>query len=99
MYQKRTQSRSSYRPRRFGSGSRPPSRGRSQHKGQYIDVSRFIQKAVITEEVVEFKPEHHFADFQIQESLKKNIAAKGYVLPTPIQDRAIPHVLRGEDVV
>ncbi len=33
------------------------------------------------------------------EILKKNILAKGYENPTPIQDRAIPHILRGEDVV
>jgi len=66
---------------------------------QYIDVSKFINKAVITEEVVNFVPEHAFADFKINEQLKKNIEAKGYKAPTPIQDRAIVHVLRGEDVV
>ena len=62
-------------------------------------MSRFINKAVITEEVDIFKPEHNFADFAIDAHLKKNIVAKGYSTPTPIQDRAIPHILRGEDVV
>ncbi len=46
-----------------------------------------------------FVPEHKFADFAIDSRLKKNIIDKGYVLPTPIQDRAINHILRGEDVV
>ena len=66
--------------------------------GERIDVSRFINKAVITETTEHFKPEHHFMDFAIDEHLKKNILAKGYFEPTPIQDRAIPHVLHGEDV-
>jgi ATP-dependent RNA helicase RhlE len=65
----------------------------------FNDVSRFINKAVITEQVEHFVPEHQFIDFAIEDALKKNIVAKGYVTPTPIQDRSIPHVLRGADVV
>ncbi|MDO8552071.1 MAG: DEAD/DEAH box helicase [bacterium] len=76
-----------------GFGSRGGARG-----GERIDISRFINKAVITETTEHFKPEHHFMDFAIDEHLKKNILAKGYFEPTPIQDRAIPHVLNGEDV-
>jgi ATP-dependent RNA helicase RhlE len=63
------------------------------------DLTKLINKAEITEKVEHFVPEHQFIDFQIDERLKKNIVAKGYSLPTPIQDRAIPHILRGEDVV
>lgn len=40
-----------------------------------------------------------FADFQIAPLIKANIAAKGYVSPTPIQDQAIPAVLSGRDVI
>ena len=84
----------SYAPKgRGGFGGRGGGRG-----GERIDVSRFINKAVITETTDHFKPEHHFMDFAIDEHLKKNILAKGYFEPTPIQDRAIPHVLNGEDV-
>jgi ATP-dependent RNA helicase RhlE len=94
----------------FGSkpfGGRPLSRyskpfGRPQGKrfgGQFIDSSRFINKAVITEKVEHFVPEHAFIDFAIDENLKKNIVTKGYVTPTPIQDKSIPHILRGSDVV
>ncbi len=78
---------------------RRPRAGRGGHAGQYIDESRFINKAVVTETQEIFVPEHKFADFAITDALKKNIEAKGYVEPTPIQDHAIPHVLRGHDVV
>ncbi len=85
--------RKQFRPRQSGG----PRRGGP--KGQFIDPKRFINKAIITEEVVDFKPEHKFEDFAIDASLKAAIKARGYVLPTPIQDRAIPHVLKGEDIV
>jgi superfamily II DNA/RNA helicase len=69
------------------------------HAGSNIHFSKFINKAVITEAAETFVSEHRFSDFAIDEKLKKNIADKGYLLPTPIQDRVIPHALRGEDIV
>ncbi len=88
---------------RFGGGRRPQRSGggRSGFKqSQFFDLNRFINKAVVVKESEErFIPEHAFTDFLIEESLKKNITKKGYVLPTPIQDRAIPHILQGRDVV
>lgn len=66
-------------------------------RGDRIDVSRFIQKAVKVEE----KPyvhKHTFADFSIDEKLYKNILKKGFANPRPIQDQAIPFVLKGKDV-
>lgn len=105
MYQKRPNSRGS----RFGSSQGRPSHGsnnrfqkrggRGAPGGERIDPSRFINKAVITEEVEHFVPEHQFTDFAIEDELKRAVVSKGYVTPTPIQDRAIPHVLKGLDVV
>ncbi len=80
-----------------GSGRNGGARGRG--KGQHIDISKFINKTVVTEEAIVFTPEHLFKDFHIEERLKANILAKGYNEPTPIQDRVIPHILHGEDVV
>ena len=74
-------------------------RGRGKRQGEKIDFSRFINKAVITEEVEVFKPEHQFQDFNIDARLKKSVVNKGYGDPTPIQDRAISHILKGEDLV
>lgn len=66
--------------------------------GERIDPSRFINKAIVVEEVERFIPEHKFVDFHIEQKLKQAIVAKGYDIPTPIQDRAIPHILQGADL-
>ena len=68
-------------------------------RGDHIDASRFINKAVITEEIDRFVPEHSFADFQVDNRLKQTIAAKVYIEPTPIQDRTIPYIIKGTDIV
>jgi superfamily II DNA/RNA helicase len=90
------------RPSRFGGfvkRGNGGSRGRGQNTGVNIHFSKFINKAVITEEVTKYIPEHLFKDFAIDERLKNNIISKGYIEPTPVQDKIIPHVLRGSDVV
>jgi len=101
-------SRPSFGGSRGGGRFGPPQRsfGRAGGKrfggpaGQRIDISKFISKAVVTTEAVtQFVPEHKFGDFQIDERLKANILIKGYSLPTPIQDRIIPYILKGNDVV
>ena len=87
--------------RGVGFGRRGPSRsgGRNRNTGESIDPMRFVNKAVITEEVEHFVPEHSFQDFKVESRLKQAIALKKYITPTPIQDRAIPHILNGLDVV
>ncbi len=89
--------RPSSRPR-FGRGQ-SFQRGGKRVQKSFSDLSKFINKAVITEEVENFIPEHKFVDFAVVDVLKKNIIEKGYESPTPIQDKAIPHILRGEDIV
>src|SRR3989344_1119306 len=42
---------------------------------------------------------HKFEDFAIDDVIKRNIANKNYVCPTPIQDQAIPAILAGEDII
>lgn len=85
-------------PSRFGNRGGQPKKGNV--RGERIDFSRFVNKAVVTtEEVENFVPEHTFQDFKIEEELKKAILARGYKDPTPIQDRTIPHILLGADLV
>src|SRR3569623_1537326 len=92
---------SSARPSFSRGGSRPSFNrgGRGAPKGDHIDVSRFINKAVITETAPTYQPAHAFADFNIDSKLKAAIASHGYTYPTPIQDKAIPHILMCQDVV
>ncbi|MFH1178356.1 MAG: DEAD/DEAH box helicase, partial [bacterium] len=63
------------------------------------EISKFTNKTVVTTEEPVFVPEYKFSDFNINLNLKKNIIARKYELPTPIQDKIIPHVLLGQDVV
>lgn len=46
-----------------------------------------------------YTPKHSFNDFSINEQLKKNVLSAGFTTPTPIQDQAIPEILKGRDVV
>lgn len=66
---------------------------------QALDVNLFINKAVITTEEVRYAPTHTFKDFHLDTRIVANIARKGYLAPTPIQDQAIPHIVAGTDVV
>ncbi|MDP3875287.1 MAG: DEAD/DEAH box helicase [bacterium] len=87
-------------PRKFNSkGYLPAGRQGYANRGVHINVSKFVNKAVISEEAERFVPEHSFIDFNLQGILKKNIQEKGYVTPTPIQDRAIPYISQGKDIV
>lgn len=102
------------RPASGGARGRRSSGGRSNSRPSYghqrrqnrgapksdrIDVARFINKTSVTEEIERFVPVHSFMDFDIDPRIKHNIGKKGYVTPTPIQDKAIPHVLEGRDIV
>lgn len=73
-------------------------RGPKKFSGEHIDVSRFINRATtIVEEV--YTPVHTFNDFKIDERLKERIAGRGYSIPSPIQDQAIPNALDGRDII
>lgn len=53
----------------------------------------------VTQEHVYVNKHASFNEYAIDEQLKKNISYKGYTLPTPIQDLAIPLILEGKDVI
>lgn len=90
------------RQRPFGGRRRPPhfrNRQKFFQKENGIDVRKFVNEAVMPEKQNEYKPKHTFNDFNLDIRIKQNIAMKGYRLPTPIQDNAIPDLLQGKDMV
>ncbi|MFA5020538.1 MAG: DEAD/DEAH box helicase [Patescibacteria group bacterium] len=96
---------SSRRRSASGGPNSRPIRGRAssgrgnRFSGQKINPELFVCKAEPIIKANPYEPKNSFADFVIDEQLKINITAKGYVTPTPIQDEAIPVVLEGTDVV
>lgn len=75
-------------------------RGNSRKgRGQYIDPSRFVKAAAPVIIGEEYVPTHSFSDFEANDLIKQNLAAKGFTSPTPIQDQAIPLGLAGKDVI
>ncbi len=81
-------------------GRRNFGRGRGKGpKSQRINEALFINKASLSNATYEYVPENTFADFDIDARLKQNVARRGFTKPTSIQDKTIPHMLRGEDVI
>ncbi|HSX00415.1 MAG TPA: DEAD/DEAH box helicase [Patescibacteria group bacterium] len=79
--------------RRSGGGGR--SKG---PRKDYIHPSRFVKVAnPVTE--ASFEAENQFPDFGMQPVLLANLARKGFVQPSAIQDQAIPHGMAGRDVI
>lgn len=98
------------KPRKGGFGKQGSNKPKSSHfKGQKpqrsarpvkkFDPSLFIKKVEEKTAAEAYKPKHAFTDFAIADQIKANIAAKGYVNPTPIQDQVIPLILEGKDVI
>lgn len=83
-------------------GSFKGGRNRNTRKGpmkKYIHPSKFINKATLPAEEEPYVSTHKFSDFPFGADLHHNIAQKGYITPSPIQDQAIPHIIEGRDVI
>lgn len=83
--------------RSYGSG--PRSGNYFKRNVKKLDTSLFIRKAKegIIEEL--FVSGIKFSHYNIVDKLKLNIAEHGYELPTEIQDKVIPEVLAGRDII
>jgi superfamily II DNA/RNA helicase len=54
---------------------------------------------VVSAPVASYNPVLKFTELAVDPRLKQNIVTKGYTIPTPIQDKAIPMIMAGRDVV
>lgn len=84
--------------RRSGSNFKQQPKRNFSRGADYIDPRRFVRAASPSTAEV-FVPKHSFIDFCLAPLLQKNLKAKGYVSPSPIQDEAIPVGLTGKDVI
>lgn len=96
----RASSRGAYAPRKSSPNNRRNSSKKSKKaNGDSIHYSRYIKSAKPTVTAEIYAPTYTFDDFAIDARLRRNIAAKGIVTPSPIQDQAIPAALAGNDII
>ncbi len=97
--------RSSGRGRSSGYGGHsrfPRNNKRTRYTWSASDLVRSVEHAqrAKTETVEEtYMPQNTFADLPIDPKLKKNIVDKGYKEMTPIQDKSMPQIIEGKDLI
>lgn len=77
-------------------------RGRSFRKSprnNRMDINKFIKRHLDLKPQDPYFNVHTFKDFQLHEQLIQQIFDIGYVTPTEIQDKTIPDILEGHDLV
>lgn len=83
--------------KRGNNGSRN-GRNTKKRRGEYINPARFVAIAKPTQ-AQDYSPKHRFEDFELDPIIKRNLANKGFVIPSPIQDQTIPLALDGRDII
>jgi superfamily II DNA/RNA helicase len=87
---------------RFGSsrgGTRFGGRSGKKTRGNSIDISKFIHTPDPNHKEVTIAVLHRFEDFGFSTQVNKNLAHRKFVTPSPIQDQAIPVVMKGSDII
>lgn len=83
--------------RRFsGNNSR---RGSFSRGKSSANISLYVNKAVDAPVQETFVAKHRFSDFNLHPIIQEQVKRHGYITPTPIQDRAIPEIMAGRDVI
>ena len=88
-------------PRRQGRPSFGHSRpgGRQGRKQPTFDPSEFINRNPRDTAPEEYTAQHTFGTFGLSDHLVARLASSNMITPSPIQDQAIPEILRGKDLV
>ncbi len=96
--------KSSQRASHGFNSTRPRFNNSFKRRVKKLDHNLFIQKANSSYDsdnliTAENKLSLSFSDFNITEKLKRNIKDHGYENPTEIQEKTIPQILEGRDVI
>lgn len=94
------QERTRFTQDRFGK-SRPKKR-RNERSGRSSgrDLSMYIHTpGEAKEKTPLYVPEHSFEEFHVNQELLQRIKQKGFTAPSEIQDKAIPVLLKGDDLI
>lgn len=70
-----------------------------KRRGDFIDVSRFVKKSSDAIKINPIVITHSFADFNFCQKINDNLKRLKFITPTPIQDRAISHILDNQDLI
>jgi ATP-dependent RNA helicase RhlE len=81
------------------SSANPRFNNRFKQKEKQLDHRFFIKKASVSNFDLDYIPQFNFSDFNIDEKLKRNILNHGYVKPTEIQDKSMPEIIQGRDII
>ncbi|MFW5884830.1 MAG: DEAD/DEAH box helicase [Patescibacteria group bacterium] len=88
----------SSRRRGFGGGNNYGQRNR-RSSGKKIDINLFINEAAPIEPAKILGSENSIEDLKIDQRLKQAITERNYKKLTPIQDKTIPFILKGRDII
>jgi len=80
------------------SGGFRRNRNVSKGRGERIDESKFVKKSN-PQATAGVKIVNTFKDFGFCPQLNSNLANRNYLIPTPIQDQSIGHILKGRDLI
>ena len=73
--------------------------GRGPRKMPTFDPSQFINKNPVEVKEVVYEPKNTFKTFGLDTKISNIVEHMGLITPSPIQDKIIPHVMRGHDVI
>jgi superfamily II DNA/RNA helicase len=80
--------------------SRGNRRSKAKDERLELDIISFIRDNPVIHELAEdYESEHLFSDFGLRRDLLRNVTQRGYEMPTPIQDKSIPVLMEGRDIV
>ena len=77
----------------------PKNRSNSPKRQSTIHPSKFINKAILVEEETPYTPSNSFHDFGLSPQTVKTLDYLGFSAPSEIQDRSIPSLMQGRDVI